>query len=139
MAQVNQLPRGTAYLFLRTFPPLEATELEVQDWIRIWYRGSEYQQPNHHLHHDFTIWILGISRVHLTGGTLRELTPRGIKANLLGGVGSQTVTDLILKDILMARELEMENVRERVSTTEDCYQDDSEANVILVNRNEFYS
>jgi hypothetical protein len=55
MEQVNPLPKGTAYLFLRTFPPLTATELDVQDWIRIWYRGSEYQQPNHHLHHDFTI------------------------------------------------------------------------------------
>jgi hypothetical protein len=39
----------------------------------------------------------------------------------------------------MARELEMENVRERVSTTEDCYQDNPEANVILVIRNESYS
>jgi hypothetical protein len=84
MAKVNQLPRGTAYLFLRTFPPLEATELEVQDWIRIWYRGSEYQQPNHHLHHDFTIWILGISRVHLTGGLSASSHPEESRQTYLG-------------------------------------------------------
>jgi hypothetical protein len=139
MAQANPLPRGAAYLFLRSFSPLNATELDVQDWARIWYSGSEYQQPNHQLHHNFTIWILGLSRVHLTGRTLRELTPRGIKANLLGAVGFQTVTDLILKDILMASELEMVNIRERVSTIEDCYQDHSEANISLVDRNESHS
>jgi hypothetical protein len=36
----------------------------------------------------------------------------------------------------MARELEMEKIRERVSTIENCYNDHSEANLSLVNRNE---
>jgi hypothetical protein len=132
---MNALPRGTAYLFLRTFPPLAARELEVQDWIRIWYAGSEYQQQNHQLYHDFRTWISGIHRLSLTGSSLRELTPSAIKENLLFVNGLHAVTDLLVKDILMARELERENVREQVNATTVSYYEDSEANISSVDRN----
>jgi hypothetical protein len=45
------------------------------------------------------------------------------------------VTDLLVKDILMARELERENVREQVNATTVSYYEDSEANISSVDRN----
>jgi len=117
MEQVNPLPRprGPTYRFLGTFPPIEATELDVQDWIRTWFLGSEYRTK---VHQDFREGIKFIPALQLTGRTLRELTPEALKQSIINVFELLVVAEPLSKGILMARELEMENVKDRVSTVD---------------------
>jgi hypothetical protein len=124
MEQVNPLPRprGTTYRFLGTFPPIEATKLDVQDWIRTWFLGSEYRTR---VHQGFREGIKFIPTLQLTGRTLR-LTPEALKQSIIDVFGLLVVAEPFSKGVLMARELEVENIKERVSTTDIGFHGESE-------------
>jgi hypothetical protein len=74
MAQANQFPKVAHYVSLPALPPLDATELDVQDWVRRWYLGNDYQVVNLQIDTDLRMWNACVSKLRLTGKSVRELT-----------------------------------------------------------------